>query len=74
MNNASRTTLEPLGITPLELNIDNQIFGHNLIVCTKLKQPLILDITFAQRYRIGIYWDMYGALFFRCEAKKKLHP
>ena len=43
---------------------------HNFIICTKLKQPLILRLDFAQRYRIGIDWDIYGTLFLRCEGKK----
>ena len=38
-------------------------------MCTTLKQ-LFLGLDFAQRYRIGIDWDMYGKLFLRCEGKK----
>ena len=54
VSNACVATLGPIGIAPLELNIDDQNFGHNFIVYTKLKQHLILGLDFAQRYRIGI--------------------
>ena len=70
MNTAHGTTLGPIGITPLELNTDYHIFVYNFNVCTKLKQFLILGVNFAQRYRIGIDWDMYGTLFLRWEGKK----
>ena len=70
VNSASGATLGPEGIAPLELNIDDQTFVHNFVVCAKLKKHLILGLEFAQRYRIGIYWDMYGKLFLRCEDKK----
>ena len=42
VNIASGTTLGPVGIAPLELNIDEQNFVHDFIVCTKLKHHLIL--------------------------------
>ena len=63
VNTASGTTLGPIQIAPLELNTDDQNFVHNFVVCTKLKQHLILGLDFAQRYRIGMDWDMYGKLF-----------
>ena len=70
VNTASGTTLGPIGITSLELNIDDQISVHNFIICTKLKQALFLGHNVAQRYRIGIDWDIYGPLFLRHEGKK----
>ena len=70
VNTRSGATLGPIGISPLELNIDDQIFAHNFVVCIKLKQHLILGLDFAQRYRIGIDWDMYRKLFLSCEGKK----
>ena len=69
VNTASGTTLGPIGITSLELNIDDQICVHNFIICTKLKQPLIMGLNFAQRYQIGMDWDMYGTSFLRHEGK-----
>ena len=36
----------------------------------KWKQHLILGLDFAQRYRLGIDWDMNGKLFLRNEGKK----
>ena len=44
INTASGTTLGLTGITPVELNIDNQIVVNNFVICTKLKQPLILGL------------------------------
>ena len=71
VNTVSGATLGPIGIAPLELNIDDQSFMHNFNVCaSKLKQHLILGLDFAQRYRIGIDWDMTRKLFLRCEVKK----
>ena len=70
VNTASRATLGPIRITPLELIIDDQNFVHNFVVCTKLKQHVILGLDFTQRYRIGLDWDMYGKLFMRCEGNK----
>ena len=58
VNTASRTTLGPIGIAPLELNIDDKKIVHNFIMCTNLKQHLILGLDFTQRYRIGIDWDI----------------
>ena len=66
----SRATLGPTGIAPLDLNIDNQNFMHNFVVCTKLKQHLILGLDFAQRFRVGIDWDTSGNFFLRHEGKK----
>ena len=70
VNTASGTALGPIGITPIELNIDDKIFVHNVIICTELKQPLILGLNFTQRYRIGIALAMYRTLFLRHEGKK----
>ena len=50
--------------------IEEQNFTHNFIVCTKLKQNLILGMDFAPRYKIGIDWDINGKLFCRHEGKK----
>ena len=52
------------------MNTDDQIFVQNFITCTKLKWSLILELNFAQRYKIGIDWDMHWTLFLRCEGKK----
>ena len=63
MNTVSRAILGPIGIAPLELNIDDYNFKHNFVVCTNLKQHPILGLDFAQRYRIGIDWDINGIFF-----------
>ena len=60
VNTASGTTI---GIGPLELNIDNHVSMHNYIICTKLKQPLIMKLDFAKKYGIGVDWVVYGTLF-----------
>ena len=70
VNTASGATLGPIEIAPLEFNKDTQNFVHNFIVCTKLKQYLILGPDFAHRYRVGIDWDICGKLFLRHEGKK----
>ena len=46
MNTACRDTLGPIGIV-LDLNIKEQNFTHNFIVCTKVKQNFILGLDFA---------------------------
>ena len=43
-------------------------------MCTELKQNLILELDFTQRYRIGIDWYMCGKLFLRHEGKKIATP
>ena len=70
VNTTSRATLSLIGIAPLDLSIEDQNFTHNFIVCTKLKQHLILGLSFAQRYKTHIDWDINGKLFFRQEGKK----
>ena len=70
VNTASGATWGLIGIAPLELNIDEQNFVHDFIVCTKLKHHLILVLNFAQRYRIGIDWKMYGKFFRNMKARK----
>ena len=42
----SGATLGPIGIAPLDLNIDDQNCMHNIVVCTKLNQHLILGLEF----------------------------
>ena len=58
MNTASGGPLGPIGIAPLDLNTEEQNFTHNFIVCAQLKQNVILGLSFAQRYKIGIDWDI----------------
>ena len=70
INTASRTTLGPIGIVPLILNINDYIFIHNLIIHKKLRQQFIIGLNFAQRYKIGVDWDAYGTLFLRYKGKK----
>ena len=41
VNTVTGATLGPIGIVQLELNIHDENFLHNFIVCTKLKQNLI---------------------------------
>ena len=73
VNTASGATLSPIGIASLDLNIEGQNFTHNFIVCTKLKQYLILGLEFVQRYKIVIDWDINGKVFLRCKGKKDSH-
>ena len=70
VNTARRATSGPIGIAPLDLNVEEQNSAHNCIVCTKLKQNLILGLDFAQRYKIGNDWDINGKLFLRCKGKR----
>ena len=54
VNTLSGATLAPIGTALLDSNTDDQNFMHNFVVCTKLKQHLILGLDFSQRYRTGI--------------------
>ena len=49
VNTASAMTLGPTGIGNLILDIDDHILVNNFIICTKLKQSLIIGQDFAQR-------------------------
>ena len=60
VNTASGTTLDLTGIVPLILDINDHTSVHNLLTSTKLKQLLIMQLDFVQRYRPGIDWDAYG--------------
>ena len=60
VNTASGAILGPIGLTSLTMNIEDHSLRHNFIICTKLKQPLIIGLDFAQRYRLGVDWDMTG--------------
>ena len=43
-------TLGLIGIVHLTMNIEEYSFKHNFIICTKLKQYLIIGPNFSQRY------------------------
>ena len=62
MHIASGIALVMIGIVPFIMNIEEDRFRYNFIICTKLKQPLIIRIDFAQRYKIGVEWHNYGSL------------
>ena len=61
---ASGTTLGPIGIVPLTLDNNGHLFIYNFVVCRNLKQTLIVGLNFAQCYKIGIDWDVFGTLYF----------
>ena len=44
VNTASGGMLGPIGIAPLELNIDDQNVVHNFIMCMKLKNIYFCDL------------------------------
>ena len=52
--------LGPVGIVQLTMNMEEHSFKHNCIRCAKLKQPLIIGLNFAQRYKLGVDWDTSG--------------
>ena len=54
--------LGPIAIVQLTMNIEEHILKHNFIICTRLKQPLIIGLDFAQRYKLGVDWDSPGTL------------
>ena len=62
VNTASRATLGPIGIVQLTMNIEEHSFKCNFIICMKLKQPLIIGLDFAQRYKLGVDWNTSGTL------------
>ena len=70
VNTASGTTLDPIGIIPLILDINEHMFMHNFIICKKLKQSLIIGLDVAQCHKIRVDWDAYGTLVLRHEGKK----
>ena len=71
MNTASGTTLGPIGgLVSLTLDINDQTFVQILIICKKMKQPLIMGLDFSQRYKLDIDWDAYGTLFLRYKGER----
>ena len=71
VNMVKRATLGPKGIVPLILDINDDTFVHNFIICKKPKQPLNLGLHFAQRYKSGVDWDACEHLFLRYEGKMR---
>ena len=70
VNTASRATLEPIGIDPLELNIDDQNFVHNFIVCTKLNHiqfRVFISLRDTGEEKTGTCMEN---CFLRCEGMK----
>ena len=63
VNTPSQTMLGPIGIVHLTMNTEEHFFKHNFIICAKLKQPLIIGLDFAQRYKLGVDWDNSGTLY-----------
>ena len=59
---ASRTTLGLIEIVLLILYINEHTFVHSFIICKKLKQPWMVGLDCAQRYKIDIDWDAYATL------------
>ena len=50
---ASGTTLSPIDLIPLIMDTEEYSFKHKFIICTKLKQPLIIGLDFALRYKLA---------------------
>ena len=71
VNIASGATLGPAKIAQLNLNGEQQNFTHNFIVCTKLKQHLILGLDFAERYKISIDWDINGKIVSKIQSQEE---
>ena len=54
VNTTSGAILGPIGITPLDLNIEEQHFTHNFIVCIKLKQNLIYALILLKDTKLAL--------------------
>ena len=52
------------------MNIEEHSFRHNVIICTKLKEPLMIGLDFAQRYRLGVDRDTSGTLYIQLNGWK----
>ena len=52
------------------MDIEEHSFKYNFIIGTKLKQSLILGLDFAQRYKLGVDWDLSGTLYLRHDGWK----
>ena len=58
------------------MNIEKHSFKHNLIICKKIKQPLITGLNFAQRYKLS-FWVVVSRFFSGTEhwlLKTYFHP
>ena len=72
VNTANGATLDPKGLTKLTMNIEEHSFRHNFIICTKLKQPLIIGLGFSQRYSLGVDWNTSHTFYIWLDGWKKL--
>ena len=66
---SGETTLGLKGTIPLILDINDHTFVQHYMIYKKLKQPLIVELDFTQRYKIGADWDAYGTLFLGYKGK-----
>ena len=60
---ADGTSLGPKGLVKLLIEINDNHFKHQFIVCQNLTQTLLFGMDFAQHYKIGIDWDHTGASY-----------
>ena len=60
---ASGSSIGTVGCLNLSYNIEDTMFTHRFIVCTKLTTPIILGLDFAQAYHIGIDWNVDSTLY-----------
>ena len=45
------------------MSLEEHSFKHNFVIWTNLKQPLIIGLDFAQRYKLGLDWDTSGRFY-----------
>ena len=63
VNTARRTTLGPIGIVHLTMNIEEHSFKHSFIICTKLKQSLIIDRLYSKVQNRGRRRHLWNIIF-----------
>ena len=79
---ASGSSVGAIGTIAMVCNIKGKAFRHEFIVCSDLKETMILGLDFAQSYKIGIDWDANMDPYLRWNGKyltsamplKSLHP
>ena len=79
---ASGSSVGAIGMIEMICNIKGKSFKHKFIVCSALKETMILGLDFAQSYQIGIDWDDNMDPYLRWNGKyltsamplRSLHP
>ena len=66
---ASGEDISLKGLTTLQVVINDTIFSHTFLICRNITKPMVLDLDFLKKYRIGTTWTENGKFSLKYENK-----